>query len=125
MYERLVDGDLWSLRYRIDRGVWERQGPFPNRLRWFPAASDVRTAQGTTDDLINRYYAMDVDTSVTDMTPRGMDHRSALGLVRDVLRQTEAARAMVQSRCNPHDREAILMVEALGMVVGLLDRWRP
>lgn len=123
VYERLYRGDLWSLRYRMGRGVWERQGPFPNRLLWVDAATGLGAAQRVTDDLISRFYGATVDHSVTDLIPRGMDHMSARGMVRSVHTQLVKAQEMVEQRSSPHDREAWEMREALAVAASLLARW--
>lgn len=123
VYERLYRGDLWSLRYQMGRGVWERQGPFPNRLLWVDTAAGLGAAQRVTDDLINRYYGATVDNAVTDMIPRGMDHMSARGMVRSVYTQLVKAQEMVEERSNPYDREAWEMREALAVAASVLARW--
>lgn len=123
VYERLYRGDLWSLRYQMGRGVWERQGPFPNRLLWVDAAPGLETAQRVTDDLINRFYGVVPESAPTDVMPRGLDHASALGLVRMVHRQATASHAMLESRTHPWDREGRAMADDLSEVLKILSRW--
>ena len=123
VWERLSHGDLWSLRYRMGEGVWERQGPHPYRLRWVESSTRLNSAQSLTDDLISRYYGERVDNAVTDVIPRGMDHMSALGMMRSVRRQASSALAMIEDRSSPYDRDAAAMRRTLSLVVELLSQW--
>ena len=125
VWERLFQGDLWSLRYRMRDGVWERRGPHPQRLLWVPVASGVGAAQRTTDDLINRFYGVTVDNAVTDMIPRGIDHQSALAMVRAVRTQALKAHDLIEQRTADYgyDRDTWEMMEALATAASVLARW--